>query len=37
MKTIINGVAARGMLRPVMILAAALAAAAGLAAGPDAT
>jgi len=33
MKTIINGVAARGMLRPVMILAAALAAAAGLAAG----
>ena len=33
MKTIINGVAARRMLRPVMILAAALAAAAGLAAG----
>jgi hypothetical protein len=33
MKTIINGVAARTMLRPVMILAA-LAAAAGLAAGP---
>ena len=34
MKTIINGVAARRMLRPVMILAAALAAVAGLAAGP---
>jgi hypothetical protein len=34
MKTIINGVAARTMLRPVVILAAALAAAAGLAAGP---
>jgi hypothetical protein len=33
MKTIINCVAARAMLRPVMILAAALAAAAGLAAG----
>jgi hypothetical protein len=33
MKTIINGVAPRRMLRPVMILAAALAAAAGLAVG----